>query len=444
MSTDQVSTVQDLRLSRVGKRPVVLPKGVTFALKDGRLEVKGPKGELVRPVTPNVSIKVEDTGVHVSPTVGGRDGARFQGLARALLQGMVDGVANGYTKTLQLVGTGYRAEVKVTTLHLALGFSHPVVFPIPLGIKIEIPAESKGTMLVIRGSDKEKIGQTAEILSRMNNQFTGTQDALKELIDLSKITTKNQLSEGSAELKRMVNNLDSTMSTIETRFADLSDTMRKSIEGSAEKSSQAADGIITKVGELNQQSVEKFMEVLNKHEGQLDRVDQLKEKLQSAVEEFGTYVTGYNEINAGMRYVAEDVKIAMNSLSSSVQKMKESQDSIKDVAELAASQVKELNTSQELQVETWMNIETSMERYREVFDTVEKSASHVLSDITLHLQQFSSATQDHFNKTVTVANDHVTHAVGQLGAAIDGLSEKLEELGEVAEEISSIKNQLTK
>jgi large subunit ribosomal protein L6 len=161
MSTDQISTVQDLRLSRVGKRPVVLPKGVTFALKDGRLEVKGPKGELVRPVTPNVSIKVEDTGVHVSPTVGGRDGARFQGLARALLQGMVDGVANGYTKTLQLVGTGYRAEVKVTTLHLALGFSHPVVFPIPLGIKIEIPAESKGTMLVIRGSDKEKIGQTA-------------------------------------------------------------------------------------------------------------------------------------------------------------------------------------------------------------------------------------------------------------------------------------------
>jgi ABC-type transporter Mla subunit MlaD len=290
----------------------------------------------------------------------------------------------------------------------------------------------------------EKIGQTAEILSRMNNQFTGTQDALKELIDLSKITTKNQLSEGSAELKKMVNNLDSSMSTIETRFADLSDTMRKSIEGSAEKSSQAADGIITKVGELNQQSVEKFMEVLKKHEGQLDRVDQLKEKLQSAVEEFGTYVTGYNEINAGMRYVAEDVKIAMNSLSSSVQKMKESQDSIKDVAELAASQVKELNTSQELQVETWMNIETSMERYREVFDTVEKSASHVLSDITLHLQQFSSATQDHFNKTVTVANDHVTHAVGQLGAAIDGLSEKLEELGDVAEEISSIKNKLTK
>ena len=134
----------------------------------------------------------------------------------------------------------------------------------------------------------------------------------------------------------------------------------------------------------------------------------------------------------------------MNSLSSSVQKMKESQDSINHVAELAATQVEELNASQGLQVETWKNIETSMENYRVVFHEVEVSTSNVLNDISRNLQQFSSATQDHFNKTVTVANDHVTNAVGQLGAAIEELSEKLEELGEVAEEISSIKNKLTK
>ena len=290
----------------------------------------------------------------------------------------------------------------------------------------------------------KSIGDTAAILSGMNTQFTGTQEALTELINLSKVSTKDQLAEGSTELKKMVNNLDGFMLTIEARFAVLSDAMKQSIEGSAEKSTQAADGIMAKVGDLNQQSVEKFMEVLSKHEGQLDRVDQLKVSLKSAVEEFATYVTGYNEINSGMRYVAEDVKIAMNSLSASVQKMKESQDSIKEVAVLAASQVEELNTSQELQVETWKNIETSMESYRDVFREVETSASHVLSDINLHLQQFSSATQDHFNKTVTVANDHVTNAVGQLGAAIEELSEKLEELGDVAEEISSIKKKLTK
>lgn len=290
----------------------------------------------------------------------------------------------------------------------------------------------------------KSIGQTAAILSGMNTQFIDTQGELKELIELSKVSTKDQLTEGAAELKIMVNNLDGFMSAIETRFASLSDVMQKSIEDSAAKSSLATNGIMTKVGELNQQSVERFMEVLSKHEGQLDRVDKLKETLQSAVAGFETYVTGYNEINAGMRYVAEDVKIAMNSLTLSVQKMKESQDSIKEVAVLAASQVKELNTSQINQIETWQNIETSMGRYRDVFQEVETSASHVLSDINLHMQQFASATQDHFNKTVTVANDHVFNAVGQLAVSISGLSEKLEDLEEVVEKISTIKSKLSK
>jgi len=154
--------VEDLRLSRVGKRPIELPKGVTAALKDGKsIDVKGPKGQLSRSIPPNVIVKVDGSSIRVDPTIGGRDGARFQGLARALINGMVVGASGGYTKTLQLVGTGYRAEVKGQNLNLALGFSHPVVFPIPGGIKAEIPAESKGTIIILTGADKEKMGQTA-------------------------------------------------------------------------------------------------------------------------------------------------------------------------------------------------------------------------------------------------------------------------------------------
>jgi large subunit ribosomal protein L6 len=97
------SPVEDLRQSRVGKRPVEVPKGVTVAVKDGKIDIKGPKGTLSRPITPNVTIKVEGNEINVMPTVGGRDGARFQGLARALINGMVVGAATGYTKTLQLV-----------------------------------------------------------------------------------------------------------------------------------------------------------------------------------------------------------------------------------------------------------------------------------------------------------------------------------------------------
>jgi large subunit ribosomal protein L6 len=152
---------EQMRQSRVGKRPVALPKGVTITVANGKIDVKGPKGTLSRPLTPNVKVKVDATEVLVLPTVVGRDGARFQGLARSIINGMIVGAGTGYVKTLQLVGTGYRAEVKGKILNLALGFSHPVNFPIPEGIKVEIPGDSKGTLIILSGADKEAMGQAA-------------------------------------------------------------------------------------------------------------------------------------------------------------------------------------------------------------------------------------------------------------------------------------------
>jgi len=159
--TEKGSAPEGMKQSRVGKRPVALPKGVTATVGNGKIEIKGPKGTLSRPLVPNVTIKVEATGITVVPTIAGRDGARFQGLARSLINGMVNGAANGYAKSLQLVGTGYRAEVKGQILNLALGFSHPINFPIPAGMKVEIPADSKGTMINLTHPDKEVMGQTA-------------------------------------------------------------------------------------------------------------------------------------------------------------------------------------------------------------------------------------------------------------------------------------------
>ncbi len=155
------ASADGIKHSRVGKRPVELPKGVSATLKSGAIEVKGPKGTLSRKLPPNVSVKIEGTTVTVLPTIPGRDGARFQGLARSLIGGMVEGTGNGYVRTLQLVGTGYRAEVKGALLHLSLGFSHPVAFPLPTGIKVEIPGDSKGTVIILSGADKEVMGQTA-------------------------------------------------------------------------------------------------------------------------------------------------------------------------------------------------------------------------------------------------------------------------------------------
>ena len=160
--TAQAQPQQRSNQSRVGKRPVPLPKGVSATLKgEQAIELKGPKGTLSRAMPMGVKLKVDGGGVSVVPSLPGRDGARLQGLARSLIRGMVVGVANGYTKTLQLVGTGYRAEVKGQVLNLTLGFSHPIAFPLPQGIKCDIPGESKGTLLILTGSDKEVMGQTA-------------------------------------------------------------------------------------------------------------------------------------------------------------------------------------------------------------------------------------------------------------------------------------------
>lgn len=153
------AAVADLRLSRVGKRPVALPKGVTVAIADGSMKVKGPKGELVRPLPPNVEVKLDASEVSVTPTIGGRDGARFQGLTRALLNIMVQGAAEGYTRTLELHGTGYRAELKGQVLNLALGLSHAVNYTLPKGLTAVVPPESKGTVIVLSSADKEVLGQ---------------------------------------------------------------------------------------------------------------------------------------------------------------------------------------------------------------------------------------------------------------------------------------------
>jgi large subunit ribosomal protein L6 len=147
--------------SRIGKRPIALPKGCSATVKDGKLEVKGPKGTLTRVLPPGITGKVDAGAIVFAPVQPGRDGARMQGLAWSLTRGMVHGVSEGYTKTLQLVGTGYRAELKGQTLNLALGFSHPIAFPLPQGVKCEIPGDSKGTIVILTGSDKEVMGQTA-------------------------------------------------------------------------------------------------------------------------------------------------------------------------------------------------------------------------------------------------------------------------------------------
>lgn len=149
------------RESRVGKRPIPLPKGVTVSLKDRRCEVKGAKGTLSLELPE--SVKVEETAgqLSVSSDREGSDGPRLQGLGRALLANLVQGVSAGYERTLELIGTGYRAEVKGTVVHLSLGFSHPVAYQLPPLVTGRVAPDSKGSVLSLESPDKAALGQAA-------------------------------------------------------------------------------------------------------------------------------------------------------------------------------------------------------------------------------------------------------------------------------------------
>lgn len=152
---------QENRTSRVGKRPVDIPKGVTTSIAGRKVEVKGPKGTLSYEVPEQVAVSKDGDALVVTSDAPGSAAPRLQGLARALINNMVMGVSVGYEKRLQLVGTGYKAEVKGQDIVCSLGFSHQKTYKMPAGLKCEIPKESKGQLIILTGADKEHVGQAA-------------------------------------------------------------------------------------------------------------------------------------------------------------------------------------------------------------------------------------------------------------------------------------------
>jgi large subunit ribosomal protein L6 len=145
-------------MSRVGKNPVALPAGVEVALSDDAITVKGPLGTLTQRVDPLVRIAHEGAQLAFPPADESREANAMSGTYRALVANMVLGVSKGFEKKLQLVGTGYRAQAQGASLNLSLGFSHPVVYKLPAGVKADTPTQ---TDIVIKGADKQVVGQVA-------------------------------------------------------------------------------------------------------------------------------------------------------------------------------------------------------------------------------------------------------------------------------------------
>jgi large subunit ribosomal protein L6 len=145
-------------MSRIGKLPIEIPKGVKIGFVDSILTVQGPNGKLVRPIMSCVTLNISETSLEVTRNDETTSSRSAHGLSRTLINNMVVGVTKGFQTDLEINGVGYRAEVKGKELVLSLGYSHPVNFLIPDGITIEV---EKMTKLSVKGYDKEMVGQTA-------------------------------------------------------------------------------------------------------------------------------------------------------------------------------------------------------------------------------------------------------------------------------------------
>ena len=151
-------------MSRIGKKPIALPKGVSVTIAADAVEVQGPKGKLRQPLPPGI-VFAQDNGTLVA-SLAREEAAlkKYHGLARSLVANAVAGVTDGFKKELDIVGVGYRAELKGKQVHFALGYSHPVVFEIPTGIDIAV---DKQTHITVTGADRQLVGQVAANIRRL-------------------------------------------------------------------------------------------------------------------------------------------------------------------------------------------------------------------------------------------------------------------------------------
>ena len=150
-------------MSRIGKRPVPLPAGVTASTEGETLSVKGPKGQLQLQMRDEIAYEIGDDGILVKPANDTKQARAFWGMQRTLVDNLVTGVTEGFTKVLEISGVGYRAQAQGRNLRLQLGYSHDVNFPVPEGIEVKTPDQNT---VEISGIDKQKVGQVAAEIRR--------------------------------------------------------------------------------------------------------------------------------------------------------------------------------------------------------------------------------------------------------------------------------------
>jgi large subunit ribosomal protein L6 len=151
-------------MSRIGRQPIAVPAGVTIKLDPSGVKITGPRGTLTAAVSPLVDLKVEGSVLNVARREDSREARSVHGLTRKLVANMVVGVSEGFRRVLEINGVGYRAEAKGNAIQFALGYSHPIMFPLPQGVQAKV---DKQTVVTIEGADRQVLGETAAAIRKL-------------------------------------------------------------------------------------------------------------------------------------------------------------------------------------------------------------------------------------------------------------------------------------
>jgi hypothetical protein len=298
----------------------------------------------------------------------------------------------------------------------------------------------------------ESLGGTAALLENMNAQFQATQAAMTDLILYAKTATAEQMTLGKSQVEELttvlralmrevnetagssVNNMASTLTGVvfdlSSKVGELGQQMTSAMLSSTEKTAGAANAIVERADAWTTQSAQQLAALLEKHQGHLDRIEDVRGTLDTTLARFNEALAGYAHMAGDLRQISTQVSSTVTAIESSARTMTSAQQALQGVAGATKVQVDKMAEANRSQEQAWARIQQSMQQYQETFSQVERTASALLAQIGEHLQSYVKTSENGFKSLVEVADGHFANAAGKLKGSVDELDEYLQDLSE--------------
>ncbi len=299
----------------------------------------------------------------------------------------------------------------------------------------------------------ESLANTTTLLQAMNRQFAANQNIVNELIAMAKTSTTEQIQQGQAHVQDLTNVLKDLMAQLQektgeslgsvekvlanvtqdlsNKITDLSVQMASVIEDTSGKSTEAAKQVIDQAGVITSKNSEQFEKMLSRHSSEISRVEDLTLLLDQTLKEFAESIPKYNHVIDNLKKLSIEANLAVKSMERISNDVRQVQEAITKASTATTAQLNSLDSMNQNQKDVWQQIKSSMQQYEITFVKVEREAKELLAHLGGFLQNYSSTTEDHFNKLGTLANNHISDATGRISGSIDELREYLDDLQEI-------------